>query len=56
MLDASYIKAHPHSAGARRQPSHCPHKRGLNSKLHLAVDGMPVRLAVTASDGPKRCP
>ena len=33
-----------------RQPSHCPHKRGLNSKLHLAVDshGMPVRLAVTA--------
>ena len=37
MIDASYIKAHR------------PHKRGLNSKLHLAVDshGMPVRLAVT---------
>ena len=37
----------------RRRPGrksvHCPHKRGLNSKLHLAVDshGMPVRLAVT---------
>ena len=32
-----------------RKPGHCPHKRGLNSKLHLAVDshGMPVRLAVT---------
>lgn len=27
-----------------------PHKRGLNSKIHLAVDahGMPVRVAVTA--------
>ena len=62
MLDASYIKAHPHSAGGPgRQPSHCPHKRGLNSKLHLAVDshGMPVRLAVTAgtvADCSKRCP
>ena len=32
-----------------RKPGHCPHKRGLNSKLHFAVDshGMPVRLAVT---------
>ena len=51
MLDASYIKAHPpQRRGPGRQPSHCPHKRGLNSKLHLAVDshGMPVRLAVTA--------
>ena len=38
MIDASYIKAHPHSAGARGgNQSHCPHKRGLNSKLHLAV-------------------
>ena len=28
---------------------HRPHKRGLNSKLHMAIDshGMPVRLAVT---------
>ena len=28
---------------------HEPHKRGLNSKLHLAVDahGMPVRLELT---------
>ena len=35
MIDASYIKAHPHSAGARGgKPGHCPHKRGLNSKLH----------------------
>ena len=50
MIDASYIKAHPHSAGARgRQPGYRPHKRGLNSKLHLAVDahGMPVRVMVT---------
>ena len=52
MIDASYIKAHPHSAGARggNQAIARWHKRGLNSKLHLAVDshGMPVRLAVTA--------
>ena len=32
-----------------RESVHFPHKRGLNSKLHLVVDshGMPVRLAVT---------
>ncbi|WP_409360246.1 transposase, partial [Desulfovibrio sp. OH1186_COT-070] len=33
----------------RRQSGHEPHKRGLNTKLHLAVDahGMPVRAFVT---------
>ncbi len=32
-----------------RQSGHEPHKRGLNTKLHLAVDahGMPVRAFVT---------
>ena len=32
-----------------RQPGHEPHKRGLNSKIHLAVDahGMPVRVIIT---------
>ncbi|WP_409521164.1 IS5 family transposase [Methylomonas sp. MO1] len=36
--------------GKRRQPGHGGHKRGLNSKIHLAVDahGMPVRIFVTA--------
>ncbi|MEZ0300019.1 MAG: IS5 family transposase [Candidatus Methylacidiphilales bacterium] len=35
---------------ARRQPDHGAHKRGLNTKIHLAVDahGMPVRVIVTA--------
>ena len=50
MIDASYIKVHSHSAGARGgNQSIARAKRGLNSKLHLAVDshGMPVRLAVT---------
>ena len=50
MIDASYIKGpSPQRRGPGRQPSHRPHKRGLNSKLHLAVDshGMPVRLLVT---------
>ena len=33
----------------RRQPSPRSHKRGLNSKLHLAVDshGMPVRMRLS---------
>ena len=39
MIDASYIKAHPHSAGARGG-RHRPHKRGLNSKEDS--HGMPV--------------
>src|SRR5215469_12081150 len=36
--------------GSWRQPGHGPYKRGLNSKIHLAVDahGMPVRILVTA--------
>jgi transposase len=33
----------------RREPGHGPHKRGLNTKIHLAVDafGMPVRVFIT---------
>ena len=33
-----------------RQPGYGPHKRGLNTKLHLAVDahGMPIRVLITA--------
>lgn len=32
-----------------REPRHVPYKRGLNTKIHLAVDahGMPVRILVT---------
>ncbi|MCR4624146.1 MAG: transposase, partial [Alphaproteobacteria bacterium] len=34
---------------ARRKPRNCPHKRGLNTKIHLSVDarGVPVRCIVT---------
>ena len=34
---------------ARRKPGNRPHKRGLNTKIHLAVDarGVPVRCIVT---------
>lgn len=34
----------------RRQPGYGAYKRGLNTKLHLAVDahGMPIRVLVTA--------
>ena len=41
MIDASHCKVHPHADE--------PHKRGLNTKIHLAVDahGMPLRVAVT---------
>lgn len=40
----------PCGRGQGRQSGYGPHKRGLNSKIHLAVDayGMPVRVAVTA--------
>jgi transposase len=36
--------------GKRWQPRHGSHKRGLNSKIHMAVDahGNPVRVLVTA--------
>ncbi len=37
------------SGRERRQSGHEPHKRGLNTKIHLAVDanGMPVRILIT---------
>ena len=37
------------SRSKRRQSGHEPHKRGLNIKIHLAVDanGMPVRVLIT---------
>lgn len=49
-------RCHPHQGASSRhrcpgmESSHGSHKRGLNSKLHLAVDahGMPVRLRLTA--------
>ena len=47
MIDASYIKAHPHRASARGGTQAMDHtKRALNNQLHLAVDahGMPMRL------------
>ena len=39
----------PRRWSKRRQSGHEPHKRGLNTKLHLAVDahGMPVRAIIT---------
>ena len=39
----------PRGWSQRRQSGHEPHKRGLNTKLHLAVDahGMPVRALIT---------
>ena len=39
----------PCHRGQRRKSGHEPHKRGLNSKIHLAVDahGMPVRVFIT---------
>ena len=39
----------PCGGSQRRQSGHGPHKRGLNTKIHLAVDahGLPVRVLVT---------
>ena len=49
----SYQGSSPCCRGTWRQPRDGAHKRGLNTKLHLAVDahGMPVRVIVTA--GPR---
>nr|WP_176488089.1 IS5 family transposase [Candidatus Regiella insecticola] len=51
MIDATHSKVHPHAAGAKGGNQDMePHKRGLNSKIHLAVDahGMPVRIFITS--------
>ena len=50
MIDASHIKVHPPRSGSERgQTGYVQDKRGLNTKMHLAVDahGMPVRILVT---------
>ncbi len=41
--------AYARMRSARRKPRNCPHKRGLNTKIHLSVDacGVPVRCFVT---------
>ena len=48
MIDATHCKVHPHAAG--RQSGDGQDKRGLNSKILLAVDahGMPVRIIATS--------
>ena len=54
MMDASHCKVHPHASGAiGGNESMGRTKRGLNTKIHLAVDalGMPIRAIVT--DGPR---
>ncbi|HIS93197.1 MAG TPA: IS5 family transposase, partial [Candidatus Alectryocaccomicrobium excrementavium] len=51
MIDASHIKVHPHASGAPGgNQDMARNKRGLNTKIHLAVDahGMPIRFFVTA--------
>ena len=44
----------PCGRSKRRQSSDEPHKRGLNTKLHLAVDahGMPLRAVITEGTAP----
>ncbi|WP_407079475.1 IS5 family transposase [Candidatus Regiella insecticola] len=51
MIDATHSKVHPHAAGAKGGNQDMErNKRGLNSKIHLAVDahGMPVRIFITS--------
>jgi len=50
MIDASHVKVRPHATGAvGGNLRHEPHKRGLNSKLHISVDahGWPLGCTVT---------
>lgn len=52
MIDASLWKGSPAwSRHRRREPGYGKNKRGLNTKIHLAVDanGMPVRALVTTA-------
>ena len=52
MIDATYIKLHPHGAGAQGGNQAIGRtKGGLNTQLHLAVDGhvVPLRAIVTQS-------
>src|SRR5271163_858065 len=50
-LDRCQPHQSPSACGGsqRRQSRHGPHKRGLNTKIHLAVDalGLPVRVLIT---------
>lgn len=49
MIDARHCKVHPHAAGARGGNQDMSRTKGLNTKIHLAVDtfGMPVRVVTT---------
>ncbi|MBQ7560590.1 MAG: transposase, partial [Synergistaceae bacterium] len=44
-----YQSSPSRSRSSRRQPSYGSYKKGLNTKIHIAVDsfGMPVRVIVT---------
>ena len=44
-----YQSTPPCGGSQRREPGHVQDKRGLNTKIHLAVDanGMPVRILIT---------
>jgi hypothetical protein len=47
MIDAGHIKVHPQAVGARGgQSGDGTYKRGLNTRIHLAVNvqGMPIRV------------
>lgn len=55
-----YKSTSPRSRSCRRQPRYESYKRGLNTKLHLAVDahGMPVRIIIkqaTTADCSEAC-
>ena len=58
LILSANIKAHPHSAGARGGNQVPLHPRGLNSKLHLAVDSLQAGGDRRHSwlTAPKRCP
>jgi transposase len=54
LMDGSYVKAHPHSAGAASQESQAIGKSraGNTTKIHLAVDnyGLPVEFEITGGE------
>jgi hypothetical protein len=49
MIDATHCKVHPHAAGAVGRNQAMNRTKGLNIKIHLAVDshGLAVRAIIT---------
>jgi transposase len=54
MIDATIVRAHQHSAGARKKgglPSYWPVARGLTTKIHVIIDAPGDSVAMSLTPG-----